>query len=151
RSLVGDVDGDRERLAAELFERAHGGIGLRLVTRGHHHPGAGGGQPLGHAEADPPVAAGDDRDLACEIEHGVLRGASYPKSCDGTWWPSDGRPRTLRARTETTPSCRCAMPSMRRYGSDTSARRWRAKIGGVTITFAMPVSSSSERKTKPFA
>src|SRR5207247_1554486 len=48
-------------------------------------------------------------------------------------------------------SCCCAIPSTRRYGSATSATRWRAKIGGVTITFAIPVSSSRDRKTKPFA
>src|SRR5439155_1271935 len=78
-------------------------------------------------------------------------GASYPKSCEGTWWPRAGRLRTVFARTEMTPSCCCAIPVTRRYGSATSATRWRAKIGGVTITFAIPVSSSRERKTKPFA
>ncbi|PYN11773.1 MAG: hypothetical protein DME05_23440 [Candidatus Rokuibacteriota bacterium] len=54
-------------------ELANGGGRLRLVARGDHDAGAGGGEALGHAEPDSPVSAGDDGDLALEIEHWSLR------------------------------------------------------------------------------
>src|SRR3989442_15247703 len=69
----------------------------------------------------------------------------HPKSWDGTLWASGERPSTRVARTETTLSCGCTIPSTRRKGSATSAIRRRARRCGVTITLAMPVSSSRER------
>jgi len=69
RRFVGDIDGDRERLTAELFQLADGGGGLRLVTRRHDDASARARQAAGHAEADPAVTAGDDRDFSLEIEH----------------------------------------------------------------------------------
>ena len=50
-----------------------------------------------------------------------------------------------------TPSWICKIPSVRRNGSATSVQRCFANKPGVTITLAMPVSSSRLRKTKPFA
>src|SRR2546427_13266233 len=75
----------------------------------------------------------------------------HPKSWDGTLWASGERPSTRVARTETTPSCCCTIPSTRRNGSVTTGRRWAAKRCGVAVTFAIPVSSSRERKTNPLA
>lgn len=39
------------------------------VARGDRHARAGPSQALGHAEAQAAVAAGDQRDLAAEVEH----------------------------------------------------------------------------------
>src|SRR2546422_7711878 len=47
----------------------------------------------------------------------------HPKSWDGTLWASGERPSTRVARTETTLSCCCTIPSTRRKGSVTSAIR----------------------------
>src|SRR5947199_308910 len=75
----------------------------------------------------------------------------YPKSCEGTTCASRGNGSTRAARTDITPSCICKIPSTSKNGSLTSGSRRRAKRPGVTMTFAIPVSSSRLRNTKPFA
>ena len=80
RRLVGDVDGDRERLPADLLELANRGVGFRLVPSRHDDARARAGQAFRHAEADASVAAGHDRDFALEIEHRSLPGPDLTRS-----------------------------------------------------------------------
>ena len=68
RSLVGDVGDDGDRLDAVLPKLGHGIVRLRLIARDDRNRGAGLGKPARHAKTDPAIAAGDDRDLAAEIE-----------------------------------------------------------------------------------
>src|SRR5437867_12196058 len=80
----------------------------------------------------------------CETEYRGqdIRARGQPKSWDGTMCAGRARACTRCARTDTTSSCTCKIPSMSKKGSATNTQRWRAKSAGVTITFAMPVSSS---------
>ena len=66
--LVGDVGGDGDRLGAASRQLGDRGVRLRLVAADDRDRGAGFGQSAGHAEPDAAIAAGDDGDLAAEIE-----------------------------------------------------------------------------------
>ena len=66
--LVGDVAGDDDRLAAGLADLGRGLVAGRLLARRHHDLGALQGQVQGDRLADALARAGDDGDLAGEIE-----------------------------------------------------------------------------------
>jgi len=63
----------REHAPPVLLERMLGGGVLFGVRPPDHEVGPGGRQPLGHAQADAAVAAGDDGDLARQVEQFHLR------------------------------------------------------------------------------
>ena len=73
---AGDVGADAGR---PLADRRHCGVDRLLVTTGEEYMGALGGQALRSREADPGIAAGDQRSLSvqlvarlrCGIGHGV--------------------------------------------------------------------------------
>ena len=69
RGLVGDVGGDRDRLDAAPRELGDRRVRFLLVAPDDRDAGAGVRQPARHAEPDAAIAAGDDRDLAFEIEY----------------------------------------------------------------------------------
>src|SRR5690606_5707399 len=66
--LAGDVDLDADRTGAERGELGHRGLVLARVAAGDDDAGAGTREPARHAQADPAVAAGDDRHAAGQIE-----------------------------------------------------------------------------------
>ena len=68
RRLVGDIGDDGYRADASLAEIGDGCCRLRLVASDDGNVSAGVRQAACHAEPDAAVAAGDDRDLAAEIE-----------------------------------------------------------------------------------
>jgi hypothetical protein len=68
RRFVGDIGHDGYRPDAAASEIGDGRIRLGLVAADHGDVGAGIRQAARHAEPDATVAAGDDRDLAAEIE-----------------------------------------------------------------------------------
>ena len=68
RFLVGDVGRDRDRRGAALLELRDRFRRLGLVAAHHRDRRAGLRKPLGHAEPDAAIAAGDDGYLAGEIE-----------------------------------------------------------------------------------
>ena len=121
RRLVGHVDRDRERLTAELLELAHRGRGLRLVARRHHDAAPAPASPRAMPRPIPPLPP-------VTIATFPLRsnmGSSGPHLTRSRETGRGGRARGGRgpriARTEMTPSWRCAVPSTSRYGSATSA------------------------------
>jgi hypothetical protein len=72
------------------------------------------------------------------------------KSCEGIRSTSR-KLQNLSALTESVPSCFWSVPSTTSPGDPTISARWRRNKSGRTIAWAIPVSSSSVRKTKPFA
>ena len=84
RRLVRDIDGDRERLAAELLERAHGRVGLRLVAGGHDHASARAREPRAMPRPIPPLPPVTIATLPLRSNMNASGAASYPKSWDGT-------------------------------------------------------------------
>ena len=66
--LVGDVGGHGDRPDAALPELGDRRARLRFIASDDGDSGAGFRKPARHAEADAAIAAGDDRDLATEIE-----------------------------------------------------------------------------------
>ena len=67
RAASGDV-GDRDRPGAALLQLRDRRRLLGLVAADHGDRCARLRKPSGHAESDAAIAAGDDRDLAGEIE-----------------------------------------------------------------------------------
>jgi len=68
RGLVGDISGDGYRFGAGLFEFSDRRGRLRFVAPDDCDAGAGFRQSPRHAKAYAAIAAGDDSDLAAEIE-----------------------------------------------------------------------------------
>ncbi|MBB5051216.1 hypothetical protein HNQ36_001170 [Afipia massiliensis] len=66
--FVSHIDRDRQRLCAEHFDVTNSVFGFRLVAPGNDDACACTGKTAGHAEADAAIAAGDDGDLAGQIE-----------------------------------------------------------------------------------
>ncbi len=70
--LVGDVGDDGYRLDASVAQIGDRRIRLRLVASDDGDASACLRQAARHAEPDTAIAAGDDRDLAAEIEQSML-------------------------------------------------------------------------------
>ena len=64
--VVADIAGDEGRFAAGIAQRGLDGSALLLAPRHEDHFGTLLDEELCRALADPAVAAGDDRDLACQ-------------------------------------------------------------------------------------
>jgi hypothetical protein len=75
RRLDGDVDAQRDRLGAERLQLACGSARLLRVACGNDDASAGTRKAARHAQSDSAVAAGNDGDLALQIEgrHGRHR------------------------------------------------------------------------------
>ena len=72
--LVGDVGDHGDRLGAAAFELGDRGERFCFVAPDDRDRGAGFRQSAGHAEPDAAIAAGDDGDLAAEIELSCFHG-----------------------------------------------------------------------------
>src|SRR5207249_4467838 len=70
------IERDRSSTRPRRGQRAHRSGRFVRVARGDDDCRAGRGEALGHAEPDPAIAAGDDRDATFKIEHGGHRFAS---------------------------------------------------------------------------
>jgi hypothetical protein len=66
--LVGDVSGDGDHLDAALSELGDRRVRLCFIASDDGNGGAGLGEPPRHAKPNAAIAAGDDGDLASEIE-----------------------------------------------------------------------------------
>src|SRR6266849_7264155 len=128
-----------------------GADGLRL---GHRpRPAAQGLESGGHDHLgrvdQRPVQVEDDR-----LEHrgtvGPEATAAYLKSRDGKVSASSNDQKRSPL-TLVTPSYLSRRPSTTSSALHSTGRRFRSKVGGSITMLEMPVSSSSERKTNPFA
>ena len=68
RRLVGDVGNHRDRPDAARGKLGSGRLRLGLVAPDHGDVGAGIGESAGDAKPDSAIAAGDDGNLALEVE-----------------------------------------------------------------------------------
>jgi hypothetical protein len=88
RLLVGDVAAQRQHALAMALELLSRRRVLRLVGAPDAEVGAARRQRLGHAEADAAVAAGDEGDLAAQVEQrrgAQLRNPERGASSSGSW------------------------------------------------------------------
>ena len=79
RGLVGDVGRDRDRADAALCELCDRRLRLLLVAADDRDIGAGIGKAARHAEPDAAIAAGDDGDLAFQVEQFRCHLLLFPK------------------------------------------------------------------------